>query len=321
MTSHLLNWETEDEYEAMAERYIKNGRAQKLSRAQQAQRQAVMATLADESEQTADFHPTYLRNFDPKHHEYTWLLESLGGFYHDKVLDDILRMVKGGKEANVYVCTGTPAAGHELIAAKVYRPRMLRSLSNDAIYKEGRSAKDEAGQEIRGGRLRRALLKKTTFGQKVDFATWITHEYQVQTALHEAGAAVPKPLAQRGNTILMSYLGDKHTAAPTLHDIRLPAASAPPLFDEIMRNIELFLAHHTVHGDLSPYNILYWQGEVTLIDFPQMVDARINPHAFKLLQRDIQRVVDYFAPLGLRDRAPDLAADLWERYMGGELGE
>ena len=31
-----------------------------------------------------------------------------------------------------------------------------------------------------------------------------------------------------------------------------------------------------VHGDLSPHNILYWQGEAKLIDFPQVSDPRFN---------------------------------------------
>ncbi len=41
------------------------------------------------------------------------------------------------------------------------------------------------------------------------------------------------------------------------------------------------------------FNILYWEGDISIIDFPQVVDARNNPHA-QLLQRDIKRVCDYF---------------------------
>ena len=33
-----------------------------------------------------------------------------------------------------------------------------------------------------------------------------------------------------------------------------------------MHKVELFLACDRIHGDLSAYNVLYWQGNVTLID-------------------------------------------------------
>ena len=33
-----------------------------------------------------------------------WLLESLGDFYEHKWISDVLRRLKGGKEASVYLC-------------------------------------------------------------------------------------------------------------------------------------------------------------------------------------------------------------------------
>ena len=76
------------------------------------------------------------------------------------------------------------------------------------------------------------------------------------------------------------------------------------------------LEHHLVHGDLSAYNILYWEGQITIIDFPQLVEARNNPHAFMLLERDVRRVCDYFASYGVESDPMKLAVDLWEPYMG-----
>ncbi len=46
-----------------------------------------------------------------------------------------------------------------------------------------------------------------------------------------------------------------------------------------------------MHGDLSAYNILYGESTITLIDFPQMVEARHNPHAFELPQMSYQIIV------------------------------
>jgi RIO kinase 1 len=51
------------------------------------------------------------------------------------------------------------------------------------------------------------------------------------------------------------------------------------LFNEVLRKVEVLLKHHLLHGDLSAYDILYWEGKVILIDFPQPVDVRSNPDA------------------------------------------
>jgi len=67
-----------------------------------------------------------------------------------------------------------------------------------------------------------------------------------------------------------------------------------------------------VHGDLSAYNILWWQGEAIIIDFPQSVDLYKNPNAPRLLARDLQNLVRYFSKQGV-----DCSVlDLMERYAG-----
>ena len=82
--------------------------------------------------------PATPKALDPLHHERQWVLDSVGHFYREQIISDVTRLVKGGKEANVYACTAHPATGLEMIAAKLYRPRELRHLKNDAIYKAGR---------------------------------------------------------------------------------------------------------------------------------------------------------------------------------------
>jgi hypothetical protein len=55
----------------------------------------------------------------------------------------VLRRIKGSKQASVYQCrAGTDMPGGGLAAAKIYRPRMLRNLKNDACCCEGRSDLD-----------------------------------------------------------------------------------------------------------------------------------------------------------------------------------
>ncbi len=254
-----------------------------------------------------------------------WVLSSLERFYEEDLLTDVLHVVKSGKEATVYCCTAGPATTDaQYVAAKVYRPRMLRTLKNDSAYRQSRAQFDTAGHGVRNDRRWRAH-QHSTKGQSERVAAWITYEFRVQQVLHEAGADVPRPLSQIGNGLLMDYVGvaeAPEAAAPLLRAVDLPREEAGPLFERIMRNIELFLACHCIHGDLSAYNILYRGDEaapITIIDFAQAVDPRYSSNVYPLLARDIERVCRYFARYGVGADAGHLAADMWERYLHDEL--
>jgi len=197
---------------------------------------------------------------------------------------------------------------------------MFRSLKNDAVYRDNRQQRDERGKVVRGSRRWRGDGKPTERGRAERVSSWIEYEFATQRLVYEAGADVPRPLGQIGNAVLMAYIGDADEPAPRLSDIALPPGEARPLFDALMRNIALFLACDRIHGDLSAYNILYWQGRIALIDFPQVVDLRTNPLAAAILQRDITRVCEYFARQGVICDAAAIADDLWLRYApaGGE---
>jgi RIO kinase 1 len=86
-----------------------------------------------------------------------------------------------------------------------------------------------------------------------------------------------------------------------------------------MRNVELFLYRNVIHGDLSPYNVLVWDGRVVVIDLPQAVDPRKNRHAHALLERDVERVCEFFGRFGVRQNAHRLAADLWTSWTFADL--
>jgi RIO kinase 1 len=224
-------------------------------------------------------------------------------------------MVKGGKEASVYLCEGNATTGEDFIAAKVYRPRMFRNLRNDWLYREGRRSKDESGNEIRNKGMLHAIHKRTEYGRELLHTAWLVHEYETLRLLHAAGADVPKPFTSDANTVLMSYLGDEVMGAPTLHEVGLPAREARALFDRVIHNIDLMLSLGRIHGDLSAFNILYWEGEITLIDFPQAINPDENSSSFRIFERDVIRVCEYFARRGVRADGRRLAAEIWHRHQ------
>lgn len=268
----------------------------------------------DLEEMDGQFPTTY----QPSIFEKTWLYTYLRPFYDAHLITDVEALVKGGKEANVYRCTADASTGYARLAAKVYRPQMFRAIRNDALYREGRQILTAAGRPLKGNdhRVIRAMGKKSAFGEQVAHTSWLMHEYRTLQTLYAAGAAVPHPIAVADNAILMSYLGDTVIGAPTLNDVALEAAEAEPLFAEVLRNIRTMLQHHLIHGDLSAYNILYWDGAVTFIDFPQVVDSRTNSRAQSILRRDVERICQYFGKYGIAPDAVRLANELWRAYAG-----
>lgn len=275
---------------------------------------AIIAALADE---TVGLEGGFAITYKPARFETAFLRDSVRFFFEQALITDILAQVKGGKEASVYRCVGHPTMDAPLLAAKVYRPRQFRNLSNDAAYREGRQVLKDDGRPVKASdhRIQRALNKKSNYGVQVAHTSWLMYEFKTLERLHAAGAAVPKPYATSENAILMAYIGDEQRAAPTLQESALTPEEAPRLFAEVMRNIDLMLQQGWIHGDLSAYNILYWQGTLTLIDFPQVVNVTNNSHAQQVLERDIVRVCQYFATQGVQSKPEQITRELWARYQ------
>jgi RIO kinase 1 len=263
-----------------------------------------------------DIQQTFTPSFQPARHERVWLLDYLSYFYETQVITDVLSKVKGGKEANVYCCTGHSSTGMDLIAAKVYRPRMFRNLRNDARYRQGRAVLDEDGKAVHSRRELLAIGKNTRFGQELRHVSWLENEFQTMQLLYEAGVDVPKPLLEGTNVILMQYIGGKNSPADMLYQVRLAPSEARKIFERLVEDLAIMLSCNRIHADFSAYNVLYFEGQYKIIDFPQAVDPRSNPDAYELFVRDVERLCQYFARYHIRQDAHALAHDLWTRYQG-----
>ena len=288
-------------------------RKAKVNHIPKATKQKIVTNLVDD---TVGLEGGFKSTYKPARYEKEWLLASLQPFYDQGLIADILAQIKGGKEASVYRCQADVVEGKILLAAKVYRPRKFRNLRNDALYREGRTLLKVDGKAMKkkDHRIIRAVDKKTRFGAIASHTSWLMYEFTTLQTLYQVGAAVPEPIAASENAILMSYHGDAYQAASALNEISLPFDEAEELFDEVLANIKLFLQHNLVHGDLSAYNILYWQGKITIIDFPQVVDSQRNPKAQAIFERDVQRVCEYFIRQGVACDPVAIADDLWTTY-------
>ncbi len=313
---------TREDYEDYAEQFdpLKTDRKARRRRKprQDPRPQKSQAEAVDEVADVIGLEAGFETTYQPSKYEGGWLMQSLGSLYDQQLITDVLAVIKGGKEASVYRCVAHESTGKQLLAAKVYRPRMFRQLRNDKMYRQGRQILAADGPAINASddREMRAIAKGTAFGKLVQHTSWLMHEFTTLKRLYSLGAAVPEVIAVGDNVILMSYLGDEDIAAPTLNTIRLERDEAVALFQETLRNVELMLQNNLIHGDLSAYNILYWDGDITLIDFPQVTDSQSNSNAHFILQRDLTRICEYFAGQGVRCNPTDLMDDLWYRYGG-----
>ena len=232
-------------------------------------------------------------------------------FIEDGWIEEVLFPLKSGKDANVYSCRACPGRGHEFFALKVYKSRDNRGFRDASVYQEGRV--------ITNARTARAVRNKSRFGRAVEFGAWVHHEFATLGLLHAAGADVPFPATTAGNAILIEFIGQGGRPAPQLRNVRLSPAEAERLLEQALRNIEIMLSCNIVHGDLSAYNMLYSDGQLRVIDLPQAVDARTNPHAKSLLVRDVANVCDYFAAQGADAMPGTFAEELWDLYLRAEL--
>lgn len=289
------------------------GRKAKPQHTPKKSQRQIVAELADAEGYEGGFNTTYR----PSRHEAEWLLESLRSFYDRELIADVLALVKGGKEANVYCCEADPAIGVDLLAAKVYRPQQFRAIRNDTLYRQGRDVLTATGRAVKktDHRIMRAIGKKTRFGTQVMQTSWLMHEYVTMERLYQANGAIPRPIAVSENAILMSYCGEAGWGAPTLNEVDLDPNKAATLYQKVLDNVELMLQHGLIHGDLSAYNILYWAGEITIIDFPQATDSLTNYNAYAILERDVARVCEYFARQGVQSEPAAITDELWHRYV------
>jgi RIO kinase 1 len=311
----MENYDNFDELEGLPR--IKNmpdGRHPKPWRKTQRKEQQIaqleiQTSLQDQKDDFGD----YVFSYDASRHERVWIMDSLGLFFEMQWFADVLRLVKGGKEASVYQCIASrdsPIEGN-YIAAKVYRPRRFRNLRNDYIYREGREELDDAGNPIIREKMMKAINQRSNYGREVMHTSWLEHEYKTMQILHADGVDIPKPYASGPNAILLDFVGDSEMAAATLNQVNLDRVEAQELFERVIHNIEIMLTHERVHADLSAYNILYWKGEIKLIDFPQAISPFDNQSAFLIFKRDLRRICDYFGRQGVIIDYEDLAERLW----------
>ena len=231
-----------------------------------------------------------------------WLVTELAA------ADTELGVLKTGKEADVHLIRReVPDTGRScVLAAKRYRSNEHKMFHRDAGYLEGR--------RMRRSREMRAMTNRTSFGRNLIAEQWTVAEFAALSRLWSFGAPVPYPVQRSGTELLMEFLGDSDgVAAPRLAELRPDADELVELWHQLRAGLEVLASHGLTHGDLSAYNLLVHNGQVMLIDLPQIVDVVANPHGPEFLARDVANVMGWFRARGLPTSlgdAEDLMNDL-----------
>ena len=234
--------------------------------------------------------------------------QGLQALIDDGVIDEVMRPLKSGKEAAVYVVR----SGDDVRCAKVYKDMAQRSFQQRVQYQEGR--------KVRGSREARAIGKASKYGRKQQETAWKNTEVDALYQLRDAGVRVPEPHGYYHGVLVMELVTDAEGfSAPRLGELELSAEQAREYHAFLVRQVVRMLCLGLIHGDLSAYNVLVGEDGPVVIDFPQVVSAGGNNAARKMLLRDVNNLT---ATLGAF--APELldtwyGEEMWALYEAGDL--
>jgi RIO kinase 1 len=188
--------------------------------------------------------------------------------------DEIIGPLEVGKESNVFVAK----KGKKRLIIKIYRvqnadfKRMFSYIKQDPRYD---------------------FLKNKR--RDIIFA-WTQREYKNLLRAQKGKVKVPKALYWKYNIILEEFIGDEEVAPP-LKDTR--PEDPKQFLKEVIKQMKLLYRCGLVHGDLSAFNILNYNGKPILIDFSQSTLVR-TPNSLELLERDVKNVLQFFKKLGVK---------------------
>ncbi len=220
--------------------------------------------------------------------------------------DADLGVLKSGKEAQINLIERSDPDGRNcLLARKRYLPREVKekgtlermgvqqasTFRNDVEYREGR--------QFRKTRDRRAVERMSAYGKRLLQDRWTGHEHDVMRKLWDAGMTVPFPVSYGEDVFDLEFIGDERQAAPQLYAARLSGQQLDDAFGQLIDGLQAMTVAGVAHGDLSAYNLLWWEDTLWFIDFPQAVDIAANPQGLNFLHADVINVCEWFNRRGL----------------------
>ena len=215
-------------------------------------------------------------------------LMSLYKLMKSGLIDTLDFPIARGKEAHVFHGTGESGP----VAVKIFH-------TSNAVFKN--LVQYIEGDPRFGGLKRRHR-------DLVDI--WVRKEFRNLSRLEKWGLAVPKPLGVHKNVLVMEYLGTSTAPSPRLRDVKVidPAA----VYEELLEFLAVtWQKANMVHGDFSPYNIMWHGDRPVVIDVGQAV-VQSHPKSQEFLVRDVTRLVEWANKNGLEIELAEAMYDVLE---------
>lgn len=226
---------------------------------------------------TQELFRTYKNVFDKSTIDNIWYLIT------HKKFEGLESPIKIGKESNVFSAL---TKQNRRVAVKIYRVsvcdffKMSRYLSMDLRF-------------------------RNVSRRKQIVLTWARREFANLLRAYKAGVSVPRPIALRGNVLVMEFIGSQHPEKPAPYALLKDSEITKNVFDKLIENIRKLYRAGLVHGDLSEFNILNREGEPIMIDLSHAVTI-LAPASHELLERDVSIICKFFNRKGIKCNDKDL---------------
>ncbi len=193
--------------------------------------------------------------------------------FNEGVIKSFHGIISSGKEARVY--GGEDSSGNPL-AIKIYLTLTTEFRKTRAKYLMGDP---------------RFPTPKFKDVKKI-VNLWASKEFKNLKEAYEADVNVPKPIYWRKNIVIMEFIGENFTPAPTLKDLR---NITEDIYKKVLAEVKkLYKSAKLVHADLSEYNVILQPDmHILIIDWPQYVRNN-HPNAEQLLKRDLRNILTFF---------------------------
>ena len=215
-------------------------------------------------------------------------LMSLYKLMKSGIIDTLDFPIARGKEAHVFHGTGESGP----VAVKIFH-------TSNAVFKN--LVQYIEGDPRFGGLKRRHR-------DLVDI--WVRKEFRILASLEKWGLAVPKPLGVHKNVLVMEYLGTSNAPSPRLRDVQVVDPAA--VYEELLEFLAVaWQKANMVHGDFSPYNIMWHGDRPVVIDVGQAV-VQSHPKSQEFLVRDVTRLVEWANKNGVETELAEAMFDVLE---------
>lgn len=210
-------------------------------------------------------------------------LKNLNSLYINEIIQKIHSdIISTGKEANVYY---TKSLSSKELAVKIYKT-MVTNFKDREEYISGEF------------RFRKRSKNTRTNPHKL-IKVWAEKEFRNLKRIQQVGIKCPEPIVIKENILVMEFIGENGVAAKRLKDVCLEGKHVPEAYLKVLKMMRvLFVKARLVHGDLSEFNLLVWEGEIVMIDVSQSIEDN-HPMAIEFLKRDIYNMNYYFGNLGV----------------------